>query len=392
MIAIDAAQRRARLARRHLLAGAPAADVESAADAMVCLHATDPAGLFLSAWARVAGFAVGDLERAMYADRTLVKQLAMRRTLFVFPRALLPVALAGASARVARTERTRLAKLVETEGMAPDGEAWLDQACDEVLGELGRSGALSAAALRARVPHVEASVEHSLGKAYAGRFAVVGRVLTVLSAEGRVMRVANEGRWTSSRPLWGTTEQVLGPQPVLDEDAARTELVRRWLRAFGPGTEADVRWWLGSTLAAVRRSLAELEAVEVDLDGRTGWVLPDDVEPVAPVSPWAALLPALDPTVMGWSERDWYVGPHRAQVFDTVGNAGPTAWWDGRVVGGWDIAPSGEVEVLLLEDVGDEARAAIDARADALTHWLAGTPVTPRFPSSLTAALRAARS
>ncbi|WP_019136177.1 winged helix DNA-binding domain-containing protein [Cellulomonas massiliensis] len=392
MTSIDVAQRRARLARRHLLAGPPSPDVEAAAAAMVCLHATDPAGLFLSAWARVAGFKVGDLERAMYTDRTLVKQLAMRRTLFVFPRADLPVALAGASARVARTERARLAKTVEAEGMAADGEAWLARASAEVLAELDREGPLSAAALRARVPHVEAAVEHSQGKAYAGRFAVVGRVLTVLSAEGRVMRVANEGRWTSSRPLWGTTERVIGPQPALDEDAARAELVRRWLRTFGPGTEADVRWWLGSTLTAVRRSLADLGAVEVDLDGRTGWVLPDDTEPVEPVEPWAALLPALDPTVMGWSERDWYVGPYKAQVFDSVGNAGPTAWWDGRIVGGWDIAPSGEVEVLLLEDVGAEARAAIDARAEELTRWLAGTPVVPRFPSSLTATLRAARS
>jgi len=391
VLSIDVAQRRARLARRHLLSGPPAADVETATDAMVCLHATDPAGLFLSAWARVDGFTVDELERAMYTDLTLVKQLAMRRTLFVFPRDLLPVALAGASARVARTERARLAKLVETEGIADDGEAWLARACDEVLAELTAGGPANATSLRRRVPHVEASVEHSQGKAYAGRFALVGRVLTVLSAEGRVTRAANEGRWTSSRPLWAATEQVLGPLPVLDEDEARTRLVERWLRAFGPGTEADVKWWLGSTLTAVRRSLAELSVVEVDLDGRPGWVLPDDVDPVEPVEPWVALLPALDPTVMGWSERDWYVGAHRAQVFDTVGNAGPTVWWDGRVVGGWDITPRGEVEVLLLEDVGRDARAAIDARAEELTGWLAGTPVLPRFPSSVTAALRAAR-
>ena len=112
---------------------------------------------------------------------------------------------------------------------------------------------------------------------------------------------------------------------------------------FGPGTAADIKWWLGSTVAAVRRALADLGAVEVDLDGQTGYLLPDDQEATDPIEPWAALLPPLDPTTMGWIERDWYLGPHKAQLFDTSGNAGPTAWWDGRIVGGWRQSDNGEV-------------------------------------------------
>ena len=112
--------------------------------------------------------------------------------------------------------------------------------------------------------------------------------------------------------------------------------MRRWLATFGPGSETDIVWWLGSTKTAVRRALADLEAVEVSLDGGgTGWVLPDDVEPAPGVEPWAALLPVLDPTVMGWKERAFYLGDHAPQLFDTNGNAGTTAWWDGRVVGCW---------------------------------------------------------
>ena len=53
---------------------------------MVCLQGTDPATIFLSAFARVDGLTIEDCERAFYADRSLVKHLAMRRTLFVFPR------------------------------------------------------------------------------------------------------------------------------------------------------------------------------------------------------------------------------------------------------------------------------------------------------------------
>ncbi|WP_217560491.1 crosslink repair DNA glycosylase YcaQ family protein [Paenibacillus sp. GbtcB18] len=68
---------------------------------MVCLHGTDQPTVYLSAWARVDGMIVEDMDHALYVDRSLIKHLAMRRTLFVFPRELLRFAQAGASNRVA---------------------------------------------------------------------------------------------------------------------------------------------------------------------------------------------------------------------------------------------------------------------------------------------------
>src|SRR5918992_2376063 len=103
------------------------------------------------------------------------------------------------------------------------------------------------------------------------------------------------------------------------------------------------------------------------------------VEPVEPVEPWAALLPPLDPTTMGWIERDWYLGPFKEQLFDPSGNAGPTVWWDGRIVGGWRQGGEGEVELQMLEDVGADGLRAVAHEADRLTRWLAGTKVLPRF-------------
>ena len=86
----------------------------------------------------------------------------------------------------------------------------------------------------------------------------------------------------------------------------------------------------------MKQALADVGAVQVSLDGdAVGWVLPDDTEPVTRDEPWAALLPVLDPTVMGWKERGFFLGPHGPALFDTNGNAGTTAWWDGRIVGCW---------------------------------------------------------
>ena len=386
---IDVPKRRARLAARHRLApGRRAADVVEAADSMVCLHSSDPASVYLSAWARVDGMAVADLDRALYVDRSLVKHLAMRRTLFVFPREILALAQAGASNRVAEAERRRLVRDVEAAGLQRNGERWLSEASERVLAVLSDGREARSSELRKEIPLLEGSITYGEGKSWGGQMPVGPRVLTTLSAAGRIVRASNDGAWTISRPRWAATSSWLGEEiePREERDGV-AGLVERWLRTFGPGTAGDLKWWLGSTVAAVRRALADLEAVEVELEGQTGYLLPDDLEPTERVDPWAALLPPLDPTTMGWFERDWYLGPYRPQLFDTSGNAGPTAWWDGRIVGGWRQNDDGEIVLQLLEDVGSEGRAALESEAARLTEWLDGTRALPRFPSPLSKAL-----
>lgn len=385
MRTIDADERRARLARRHRLVPAErAGDVVEAARSVVCLHGTDPATVYLSAWARVEAMAVDDMERALYRDRSLVKHLAMRRTLFVFPRETLGHAQAGASDRVSDTERRRLVRDVERAGLHADGEAWLDEASAAVLAALEGGREATSTELRREIPLLEGSMTYGEGRSWGGRISIGPRVLTVLSASGRVVRASNAGAWFTSRPRWALMEDWLGEAPAAPPEAEGVAgLVERWLRAFGPGTAADLKWWLGSTVAAVRRALAHVGAVEVDLGGQTGYLLPGDLEPAGPVEPWAALLPPLDPTTMGWHERDWYLGPHRKQLFDTAGNAGPTIWWSGRTVGGWRQDEAGDVVVQMLEDVGRDALHAIEQEAARLTDWLGGTRVLPRFPSPL---------
>jgi hypothetical protein len=174
----------------------------------------------------------------------------------------------------------------------------------------------------------------------------------------------------------------------LPVEAARVELVRRWLRAFGPGTIADLRWWTGWTAGHVKQALNTIGPVEVDLDGSTGGgstglVLPDDLEPTPAPEPWVALLPALDPTAMGWSERSWYLGAHAPALFDRSGNVGPTVWSDGRIIGGWAQRADGEVVYRLLEDVGSDTVAAVEAAAARLAKWIGPVRVVPRFRTPL---------
>jgi hypothetical protein len=243
--------------------------------------------------------------------------------------------------------------------------------------------------LRDQIPLLAGSTTYGAGKSWGGEVPIGPRVLTVLSAEGRIVRASNRGDWAASRPRWSAMDTWLG-KPLQPSADGHTAMVRHWLRAFGPGTINDVKWWLGSTVAAVKRSLAALVAVEVDLDGSTGYLLPDDldrgddVDRPGAAGPWVALLPGLDPTIMGWADRDWYIdAEHRKLIFDNTGNAGPTVWSDGRVVGGWWQTDAGEVRTHLLEDVGREVGAAIETEGARLEEWLGGRRILPRFPSPL---------
>ncbi len=388
-------ERRARIVSRHGIAPhARHPDAVEATRAMTVLHATEPATVYLSLHARVDGITVADIDRELYDRRTLVKQLAMRRTVFIFPRDLLPPAWGSSSARVAAQLRPRLAKEVEKGGIADDGAAWLDRACAAVLERLADGSELSAKALREELPELEGRVDLAVGKRYAANVALAPRVLTQLGVEGRLARGRNAGHWRISRPQWTTMEAWLGgdaPEPW-KPDEGWAELVRRWLRTFGPGTTADIQWWLGATVGIVKAALASVEAVPVSLDsGETGWLLPDDIEPVSGAEPWVALLPVLDATVMGWKSRDFYLPrDHVPHLFDTNGNAGTTAWVDGRVVGCWVQDDAGVVEVSVLEQVPRAARAALDAEARRLTEWLDGVKVGTVYPSAAMKGLRLA--
>ncbi|MFT4088621.1 MAG: winged helix DNA-binding domain-containing protein [Gordonia sp. (in: high G+C Gram-positive bacteria)] len=382
---VDDAARRARLLRRQLLDGGADRGVEQLTDAVVGLHATTPSTVYLSAWARDDAFVTDRLDAAMYQSRTLIKQLAMRRTLFVMTRPMLASAVGAIGARVAASERTNMLRDLRKDGSLSDPEGWIDAAREAVLDVLD-GVELSSSQVRERAGDFDFSVMISPEKSYGGPSPMIPRVMNYLAARGEIVRGPNRGTWHQSRPLWTTMRSWLG-EPLVPTTAEQghADLIERWLRTYGPGTETDLVWWLGSTKTAVRKALATLDVEAVDLDGGgTGYLMADDSEPVEPVPPRALLLPGLDPTTMGYKERGFYLGPHAGQLFDNTGNGGQTAWWDGRIVGGWVQRPAhGRVEVVLLEDVPAAGRRALDERAEQLTAWLGDDRPVVGFPSPL---------
>jgi Winged helix DNA-binding domain len=377
-------ERRARLGRRHHLAASAKAGVVEVARDLVGLHGTDPASVYLAARARMADPDPAAVERALYDDRELVRILGMRRTMFVEPVELMPVIQAACTDAIAVQQRRLLVDIVGRAGLADDPPAWIEEVEAVAVKALEDLGGAIATEVAKADPRLAQQIVFAVGKPYEGRQSVVTRILLLLSAEGRIVRGRPRGSWLSGQYRWSVIGDWLpGGVPQWKLDEAQAELVRRWLASFGPAPIADVKWWTGLPMGQVRRAVASAGAVEVDLDGTPGLALPDDLDPVPPPDPWAALLPALDPTTMGWAGRDFYLGPHRQALFDRNGNAGPTIWWDGRVVGGWAQRRDGEVVLRLLEDVGADATAAIEADAARLADWLGPLRVTPRFRTPL---------
>ena len=389
-----------RLSPRHHLGppGAAAASVTAAAADLVGFHGADPTSAYLAAWARVDGFATADLEQALYEDRTLLKVLGMRRTMFVVPADLAKVIQSACTDAIAIGERRRIHRMLQDAGVTDDGERWLDQVEDQTVEALHRLGEATAPELTREVAALGTQIPFGEGRSWGGTFGMSTRLLFLLAAEGRIIRGRPRGTLVSSLYRWVPMDRwVPGGLARIPKPEAQAELVRRYLATFGPATLVDVKWWTGWTVAESRAALTAIGATEVRLDGGgTGWTKPGDdpggTDLAGSAEPWVAFLPALDSTVMGWQERGWFLGPHAAALFDTNGNAGPTIWLDNRIIGGWIQRRDGEIACRILEDVGSDAAALVDARARALREWLGDLRFIPRFRTPLEQELSAPAS
>ena len=385
---IDVAERRARLAVRHrLVPSRRTDDVVAIADDLVALHSSDPVTVYLSVLARMANPTLAAVEKALYDDRTLLRHHAMRRTLWVAGPETIRFAHAATTVDLHRVQYRMLATALAGAGI-PDPDEWIAAGRAAVLATLADEPT-TARELGRRLPELALPVLIGTGR-QATSVAAHTRLLLVLGFAGDVVRARPTGTWINGQYRWAAADSWItgGIDAGLDKHTATARLARLWLRSFGPATRADLQWWAGWTAATTTRALADVGAVEVELDDGPGYLLPDDLGPVAAPEPWVALLPGLDPTTMGWKQRSWYLDPAvAAAVFDRNGNGGPTVWVDGRIVGSWVQRRDGTVAVRLLTDVGAARRDEIDRAAAGLQELLGDVRFSVRFPAPLQAAM-----
>ncbi len=376
---------------RHSLAEATATDTEQVghrsvgeiATGLVGLHSSDPVTVYLSVAARNSTATVESVQRELDG---LVRHHAMRRTLWVFDQPTASIAHAACTRKIAKAERNKLLKamrLTAAPNRPADAERWLADATEAVAAQLD-NGPLSTRQLGERLPTFRVMLEMAPGKPYSANQSALTRVLSLMGFDGRITRRGPAGGgWINSQYTWQLTDQFVDES--ITEAEAQLEMARKWLHAFGPATETDLQWWAGWTITATRRALAAIDAAEVTLeDGQSGWCLPEDVEPDKGELSWTAVLPGLDPTVMGWKQRDWYLPSDMVPVvFDRNGNGGPSLWVDGQVVGGWVQTADGTLDYRLLTDVGRDRVASLERQLERMSNFIGETRFKVRFPAPL---------
>ena len=387
--------------KQHLLPTSRRTDIVQVTRDIVALHGTDPIGPYLSLWARVRDFQRSALEDALYERRELAKMLCMRVTLHLVPSDEVPLFFQACSEHRTRPEVQGFLALLVQAGLCREGEteAFLKELERRVLAVLVEKGPSTVRQINQALPELKTRIRHSEGKAYEGSFSIGAYVVpNIMGAQGLLIRARPRGTWRSTLYEYAALSDWL---PDVDLESvtpqhARAWLVARYLSAFGPATLDDVRWWTGFSKGETKAALDDVNQalVQVAIEGLgDGYlILAEDAQQLRdwapPDRPHVFLLPTLDPYVMGYRDRRRFLAPeHRAKIFDRAGNAVPTVWANGRLVGAWGLRENGDVIYRLFEPLGEEEQALLADECRQLEEFLGGEFLPPRFRTAFTRAL-----
>ena len=377
-------------------------------DDLVALHSSDPVTVYLSLLTRLPTVTIQDIRDCLYESRELLRVHGMRRTLWVGPTQTATDIVAASAARLLKADRRRLAKLLEDGTAVGDGLAWIEAASAEIEAFVAEAGTCTTREVGEALPHLALGIEGAPGKSYSATISAHSRVLLLLGFGGRIIRTDPIGTWIASQYRWATPQVWTGTSSVTvkpdsaghpaREADAQAKVISRYIDRFGPVTIDDVVWWTGWPKGMVSKAISALGAdiAEVQLSdtGQTALMTPSAADQITRTPPnvdhtRVAILPSLDPTIMGWKQRDWYLEDAvKTRIFDRNGNGGPAIMVNGRLVGGWAQRSSGELVYELLDDVGVEATSSVEAQLDHLDRRLRGSGYgepnfNVRFPSPM---------
>ena len=388
--------------KQHLAPGSAGSDASSVVRDVVALHATSALTPYLSLRARVADFRLAQLDAELYTEHHLVKLLCMRQTVHVVPLSELRTVTAATGDRLRRNAKRELGQLLRWFGASGPIEeaatlARLEAAIADVITVRGPS---TAAELSEAIPELKRRFRYAPDKPYSSVVSLGSVLLPRLTLLGLLMRGRPRGSWRSNQHEYALPRDWL-PQsdlPPISADQAQMQLLRQYLRAFGPASLEDAAWWTGWSKGETQRALSALAGQVALIDihnlGAGFCLLADDLPKLLSTPPLTGgavqLLPSLDGYIMGFHNRSRFLpAEHYDQVFDRSGNAFATVWVDGRVVGIWREADHG-LEALIWDELAREEIAAEATRLGAFL-WRAdgnqteytGKVVVRQYPTDL---------
>lgn len=355
-----------RCVRAHALAE-PVGSVEDGVRRAAGVYGATPT-CYLSVAVRVRGFEPDRLQTALLSRRSLVRIPAMRGSVYILPRDLVPSGLA--MARSSGGARWQLPAL-RRGGLGEAAISKLTARIESLLHE----GPMTAAEIRKGLDGWKDPFPQALSL-----------LLRHLSIEGRIVSTRAQGGWKSQLYEYALLREWIDlPLRLPTLETALANLAPMYFDANGPETLANFAWWAGVTPAIAKQvldmiglkavSVEGLEAVHFATKRSLDELTQDDAESVV------NLVPHWDTYLMAQNDRRRYLDERWAKyLVDPRGNVTKAILKDGRVVGVWDFVGDtlrfAPFERVLIEEV----RAAADC-LEAILHFRTVRKV--RLPASL---------
>jgi len=359
-----------RLARHHLSERAPKRALLSVVRDMGGAQAQLFSAAQISLWSRVRDLEIAHVEAAL-RERTLVKASCMRRTLFLVPSEQLAVFVRGTAGRAEKEIRWTRGKGV------PDRV--IDAAIDAALSALDQPLTRPEIAERvSRALGVRTQAVHGGGWGRRTKIAAVPvgdltfpvvDLLHLAAARGVVCYGPSRG----NEPTFVRADAWIPHWQDVAREQAEGILLRRYLRAFGPGTAIDFSLWSGISLTGSREIWAREQAdfAAVNVEGWAAAVLRKDLASLAQAELEHSrinLLPYFDSFLLGHKEREHLVATeHRPKIYRPQGWIAPVVLVDGRVAAVWEhtregnrlrvkVAKFGSISRRIIAGIREEAR------------------------------------
>ncbi|MFQ5553524.1 MAG: winged helix DNA-binding domain-containing protein [Thermoplasmata archaeon] len=350
-----------RVRHHHLRRRAARGDVPRVARDVGGIQAQVESAARTSLWARVQALTPQDVERALWKDRTLVKVWVMRGTVHLLPADDLGVYVAGLRQEGLFRERQWMRRY----GLSEEDLRRMPRAAEEALA----SGPLTRRELG------EAVVERVGERARKWVEHGYGGVVRLATIEGKVCFGPNRGQEITFVLL----DDWLGQRPTSPPEEAETELLYRYLHAYGPATTEDFSAWSGMRMGLIRgiweRVEEDLQAVVVD--GKEAHLLATELdefrtEPEA--EPSVRLLPYFDAYLLGHKDKGHLVErANYKRVYRKAGWISQVVLVEGRVAGVWTQKRGRKrltVRVEPFEPLDGTVRQAVKAEATDLGRFL----------------------
>ena len=348
------------LHKQHLSDESETEDIVQIAGDIYGLHATAPTTPYVSLFARTRGFTRDKLDEELYVKRTLGKIRCVRTTVHVLPKETIPIAFAATKSIVGPNSENFLRY---TGGVTKRQYEETSKAILEML----RGKGLSTLDIKKRL----------------GTKLNISPIVNLMCDQGLLMRGRSDKGWKSNTHTYFLFSDCFPGMDLnaVDPAQARETTVRQYLAAYGPATVKDISWWSGFTMTEVRRILQTLarETAEVEipeLKGSCVMLAPDEATMRSRQfsdKPVVNLLPALDPYLMGYKERERYLDyRHYEMVFDRSGNSTSTILVEGRVAGVWDFSdkPWPRVKIFMFHDLEKKVLRVVESRARAIGEFI----------------------